>query len=384
MKETMRPVFQTYLFRASTCGAIILVAGLVVLTACQKKEEPLKVGFVGCLTGRSAGLGVAGRDGFLLAINEANASGGISGQQILPFIHDNASNTENSAQLARELIDERVSFVVGPMISQIALGLVPVLNEKEIPMISPTVSTNKLIGLDDYFFRVYYSNYQAAVRMADHIAKRRLKKIVALYDTSNRAYTEDWVQIFERSFAANGRKVLAVPFDTSKAISFYDLVASVVKENPDGLLILASSIDTALICQQAMKIKMMIPKFATGWSYSDNLINFGGNSVEGLTVVQSVNFREGREETRRFLAAYREAFLTEPTFPAVHAYDATRLALQALKTKEQGKSLKQSMLSIRDFPGILQDFSLDEYGDVINPAVYFMQIDHAAFHNIAD
>ena len=45
---------------------------LTLLPACEKAEPPIKVGYIGGLTGRVAGLGVAGRDAVLLAIEERN------------------------------------------------------------------------------------------------------------------------------------------------------------------------------------------------------------------------------------------------------------------------------------------------------------------------
>ena len=59
---------------SSVClGSLCLTA---LLTACSK-DEPVRIGFVGGLTGRVADLGIAGRNGALLAVEERNAAGGI-------------------------------------------------------------------------------------------------------------------------------------------------------------------------------------------------------------------------------------------------------------------------------------------------------------------
>lgn len=354
----------------------------MLFSSCQKSQPPIKVGFLGCLTGRSTDLGVAGRDGFLLAINEVNAAGGIDGRKIIPVVKDNALDPEKVKSAVRELLDEDVRFIVGPMASQMAITAVPAVNAARIPLISPTVSTNQLIGLDDYFFRVYYANSQATEAMADYIKKSGLKRVVALYDTRNLAYTEDWVRIFTKRFSAEGRQVEAVPFNAATAGSFCDLVSSVKDKNPDGLLILANSIDTALVCQQALKLNLSVPKFATGWSYSGKLITYGGKSVEGLVVVQSADLKLNRGKMQHFLGVFRDGYYTDPTFPSAHAYDATRLGLHALEKLGGEGDLKQKLLSVESFPGVLQDLSLDEYGDVVNPPIYFLQVDEAVFHSL--
>jgi branched-chain amino acid transport system substrate-binding protein len=173
-----------------------------------------------------------------------------------------------------------------------------------------------------------------------------------------------------------------VSFNAATVGSFYNLVSSIKDKSPDGLLILANSIDTALVCQQAMKLNLSIPKFATGWSYSGKLITYGGRSVEGLVIVQSADLKKDRQEVRRFMKTFRDRYYVDPTFPAVHAYDATRLGLHALKKQGADDGLKQKLLSVESFPGILQDFALDEYGDVVNPPIYFMKVDEAVFHSL--
>jgi len=359
----------------------LLVAGIMLfgVSACQKETPPVKVGFIGCLTGRSADLGIAGRDGFLLAVQEKNAAGGIAGRQLVPVVRDNALDVGRGKQVLQELINEGVSFVVGPMTSEMAINLVPLANAAGVPLISPTVSTNRLIGIDDFFFRVYYANSQAAVAMAAYIVERGLKKVAVLYDTRNRAYTEDWVRIFSNRFAVEGRSADLVPFTAATAGTFEEIIAELKNRGPDGLLILANSIDTALICQQAYKLNLKIHRFATGWSYGSKLTAYGGKSVEGLVVVQSVDMQKERAETRQFIAAYREAFYADPTFPAVHACDATRLGIMALEKGGVQGNLKDQLLSIDSFPGVMQHFSLDEFGDVVNPPIYFMEIDEAVF-----
>lgn len=49
---------------------------LLSLAACSP-QEPIRLGFVGGLSGRVADLGIDGRDGVLLAVEMRNKSGGL-------------------------------------------------------------------------------------------------------------------------------------------------------------------------------------------------------------------------------------------------------------------------------------------------------------------
>ena len=65
----------------------LIVAAFLSMTSCSE-EPPLKIGFVGGLTGRVADLGVAGRDAVILAIEEKNRSGGIAGRKVELVVRD--------------------------------------------------------------------------------------------------------------------------------------------------------------------------------------------------------------------------------------------------------------------------------------------------------
>ena len=139
------------------------------------------------------------------------------------------------------------------MTSQTAVTIVPAINNLKIPLISPTVSTNELSGLDDYFFRVYYTNAQAAQLLASYLTEQdKPLHIAAIYDLSNRAYTEDWVLYFQEMFEKQaGSKVTRIPFDIRSNTLYIDLATRAIEVNPDGVLLLANAVDTAMVCPVA-------------------------------------------------------------------------------------------------------------------------------------
>ncbi len=135
-----------------------------------EEPKPVRIGFIGELTTRAAGLATSGRDGFLLAIEEVNARGGINGRQVEGLVVDARMHKETALHAIHKLADAQVSAIIGPMTSQTAVTIVPTINSLKIPLISPTASTNALSGIDDYFFRVYYTNAQAAQLLAKHLS----------------------------------------------------------------------------------------------------------------------------------------------------------------------------------------------------------------------
>jgi branched-chain amino acid transport system substrate-binding protein len=275
--------------------------------------------------------------------------------------------------------------VVGPMTSQIAIAVVPEANRAQVPMISPTVSTNQLTGLDDYFLRLYYSNSQAAGLLAGHLADHRQRpRMVAIYDQSNSAYTEDWINAFRQNYERLGGTLLAaIPFDSRQGVPFGLLANQVFKEQPRGVLLLANALDTAMIAQQFAKQGAKLPLYATGWSYSDDLLQFGGASVEGLTIVQSADLNSQYPEYRAFRQGYMERFRDEPNFPALHAYDATRTVIAALTDVDaDGTKLKAKLLALPATHRAQGMVAFDRFGDLRDPELHLATIEKGKFRSL--
>lgn len=127
---------------------VIYVACFCILMQGCFKKKPVKIGFIGGLTGRVADLGTSGRDGVLLAVEEQNGKGGINGSPIELIIKNDRHDAETAKKVAMKLIDEGVTAVIGNMTSSMSVVTVPLINEHKVLMISPTTSTNSLTGQD--------------------------------------------------------------------------------------------------------------------------------------------------------------------------------------------------------------------------------------------
>lgn len=360
--------------------AIVLASGFLLLSGC-KEPEPIRIGFLGELTTRAAGLSTSGRDGFLLAIEEVNARGGIKNRKVEGLVEDTRMHKATALHAVHTLVESKVSAIIGPMTSQTAVAVIPEINRAKIPMISPTASTNKLNGLDDYFFRVYYTNAQAAALLAEELSSQKhIGRIAAIYDLSNSAYTEDWVRHFQEVLEQSDASLVAkIPFDLRSDTLFLDLATEAAEAKPQGVLILANAVDTAMICQQFTKIGVDLPLYATGWSYSDDLIQFGGKSVEGLNIIQSANWQDPSPAMQQFVKAYQERFHSAPNFPALHAYDATRMILAILEKTTDPQAIREELLKIESFEGRQSDLSFDRYGDLKHPLLHLARITNGQF-----
>ncbi len=347
--------------------AFLVLFFLVLFPAgCQKPEGPIKVGFVGPLSGRFSDLGVGGRNSCLMAVEQVNSKGGINGREVILITKDDKSDPETAKKADKELIDAGVAAIIGHMTSSMSMAALPVINAHEVLMISPTTSTNRVSGIDDCFLMITPPNKVETDHLARHAYHEMgLRKTAVIYDLSNRSYTEDFYENFRTAFEQKGGDILtADTFTSGPDVSFADLVRQVRRHEPDGLLVVAGAIDTAMICQQVRKAGSQIPFLSCGWAMTEDVIHYGGKAVEGIVFSQLLNKESRHERYREFVRQYHDRFGVKPGFPAVRSYEAARLLFDALSANGGNPdTLKSTILEEPHLYGLQGDFSMDRYGD---------------------
>ena len=126
---------------------VALLTACALLTSCGP-TEPVRLGFLGGISGRFADLGATGRNGALLAVEQRNQRGGIRGRQVELVARDDEQNNEKGLQGLRELVEQNVIGVVGPMTSSIAVAINREAEMARVVLMSPTSVTNALTGKD--------------------------------------------------------------------------------------------------------------------------------------------------------------------------------------------------------------------------------------------
>lgn len=344
------------------CCAAVFLAG----TIGAADKNPYRIGFVGGLTGRSSDLGIQGRNGVMLAVEEINEQGGINGRPLQLITKDDRQDPQTALKVDQELIDEGAIAIIGHMTSAMTEAALPLFNERKIPMISPTTSGNNLKGIDDYFLRVINPNIHLINLGANYAFENmKLRKVAAVYDLSNRAYSEEFVANFKSEFERLGGKVVSMDtFTTGHDVSFKNLAAEILKTNPDGIVIVAGAVDTAMICQHVRMTGSKIPIFMSGWAQTPDLLRHGGPAVEGTIGTMYQNL----DSTAKPYVAFKERFQARfgsdgPTFAAIFGYEAVMVLKESLSRNPDPKQLKETILKQKTFPGLQGAFEIDSYGD---------------------
>lgn len=362
------------------CAARLGIGAALALSAACSPPEPVRIGFIGNISGRGADLGIGGRNGVQLAIEQRNAAGGIGGQMVELLVRDDGGDPEHARRVLRELVAAGVALVIGPMTSGIAVAIAPEAERAGVVLLSPTATTNELADQDDHFFRIVGPTRDFASASARHLREHLgIGTLAVAYDARNLAYTASWLSDFRRTFEALGGTIGSVhTFESSDTERFLPIAGRLLAGMPDGILILANSLDAALIAQQVRKLDARVPLASSEWAATERLTEIGGKAVEGMSLASFLDEQNAAPAYLEFRRAYRERFGNPPSFSGLTGFDAANTALDALQRRRRGQALRDFFREHPEVPAAQGGYRFRAGGDGERPT-YIMTIRDGRF-----
>jgi len=321
----------------------------------------VRLGFLGCLSGSFADLGVSGRNGALLAVEECNRDGGVRGRRVELLEADDEASEATAVKALQRLHAAGVAGVVGPMISLTAIPVAGEATTLGLAVMGPTISSNALTGKRDQFLRVYTPSADTSRALARLMRTRGARSALVIYDLTNRAHSEGACRVFSEEFVSQGGTMHPeISFFAAERPSFTQLASLVHAARPDVVFVIMSTVDTALFAQCLAKKGCSVTLCCTDWSGSAGFVQLGGRATEGMIFLHSMD----RRASAGFVKAYRERFSSEPDFAALRAYEAACVLLQGLRIDPEPRRLRDTVIAQRRF--VVRDavIEFDECGDV--------------------
>lgn len=364
-------------------AGIFVLAGIIWLQL--RPASPLEIGFVGGISGKIADLGIDCRRGTEIAVERTNRAGGIDGRPVTLIALDDAQDENTAKEAVRTLLARKLPAIIGHTTSAMTMATLPLVNASSTLLVSPTSSTPLLRDIDDNHIRSCAVSTDAANLMARYLREeKKISSVGIIYDLANKAYTEMWYQAFsERFLKLGGRLAEPLTFSSGPDIALLPLIERMRQQPIESLVIVANSVDAALLCQQVRKSGWQIPLALADWAATEQLVSLGGKAVEGAVVSQYFNRKSTAPDYLDFKREFSKAYRSEPGFGALHAYNATMMVLRSLAEKQDGETLKQTILRISQFKGLQDDIVINRYGDSNHPT-YMGIIENGTFRIFED
>ncbi|HDQ15279.1 MAG TPA: amino acid ABC transporter substrate-binding protein, partial [Sediminispirochaeta sp.] len=318
-------------------ATVLIILLLVPFFSCR--DDGVKLGFSSQLSGPGGTPNTIVRNGFVLFIDQYNRE---AERRIELLVRDDMGRADKALEIDRELVQAGVEAIVGHTTSEMSAASLDFINGEKVVMLSPTSSAQNLMERDDYFFTLYPSNEVLAGKAADFAyQKLGLRRIAAVVDNFNRLYSENYFQQFQTEFEARGGRIISkYEYNSEEDNSFEEIAAEALASDPDGVFIMAASLDTALFAQQLYKERRAVPIVASDWAAYRELIEQGGPYVENIYLANLyADFQPG-DEYSRFLDDYFGRYNRRATMGAAIGFETAMVISQALERRKPGEDLK--------------------------------------------
>ena len=266
-------------------SAALMVAGL----GSAQAQETLKIGGVGPLSGGGTAWGLAAQRGMEIAIEEINAAGGVKAEgktfKLQLVMYDDQYTGAGGKAAAERLVNQdKVKFIIGPVGSPPALGVISVTNPAKVIALTngyaPQILKNDT--KDPYNFRIYPTNIEFGPPLIKWLKENapEVKKVGML--APNDAVGQSVAGALAEDYRKQGFEVSLELFERGIK-EFTPLILRMMAQKVDAFEFDGNSPgDAGLMLKQIRQAGFKGKVIQIGGPGSDEIIEIAGAAAEGF------------------------------------------------------------------------------------------------------
>ncbi|OZI66224.1 ABC transporter substrate-binding protein [Bordetella genomosp. 11] len=292
-------------------GSLILTALGAGVALSVQAQETLKIGGIGPLSGGGTAWGLAVQRGVQMAIDEANAQGGlkIGGKTYKPelVMYDDKYTATGGRTAAERLVNyDKVKFIIGPIGTPSAMAVVPITNQAKTIVLSNGYAPDilKQGGQNGYNFRSMNSNVEFGPAMVKWLKETHptVKKVALI--VPNDATGQVVMPTLGQTYKDNGYTVWSESYERGSK-EFTPLLTRMMAQGVDILdLNLNAPGEAGLLVKQARQIGYKGLIWQVGGPGIDEINDIAGPYAEGFMSYDVFDFRE--PSAQKFIETYKK------------------------------------------------------------------------------
>ncbi len=332
--------------------AIVIAMGLTVSAALMpivSMASPVKVGLITTLTGGGASLGIDIRDGFLLAVKQANNS------DLTVVVEDDARKPPLAVQIADKMIQrEKVDILTGIVWSNLAMAVVPNAVAQNKFYLSPNAGPSALAGKRCHknYFNVAWQNDNLHEAMGSYASKSGFVKPYIL--APNYPAGKDALVGFKRLFKG------ALAGETYTKLGQKDYAAEIAKIRASG----ADSIYFFLpggmgisFMKQYTQSGVGLPVMGPAFSFDQGILKAIGKAALGVKNSSQWSKDLDNKANILFVKTFKAEYGRLPSLYASQGYDTANLILSAMQIADvKDSDAFRTALAAANFASVRGDF----------------------------
>lgn len=352
-------------------GIVVIILAIIGISYFNKNskqtsvKEPIKIGFVGVLSGDAASYGETEKNATELALEEINSNGGINGRAVNVVYEDGKCNGKDATGAAQKLIDiDKVKIILGGTCSAETLAMAPITEKNKILLFSSFSSNPEITNSGDYVFRNSPSDIDVAKLDVETISKL-FKKIAII--SENTDYSQGVRTVMKSIFEKGTITIVADEVYSGSTSDFRTILTKIKNANPEVLYVNpgASAKSGGIIVKQARELGFAMPIHGNFSLGTQDSLNAGGKFMDGVVISDGSKLSDKGDI---LLIKYKNKFGKMPAVDLLMsaAYDRVYLIKDAIsKNGYDTDGIRDYLYALKNYNGILGNYSFDKNGDIV-------------------
>lgn len=353
---------------------------------------------VGCLlplTGPSALFGRQALDGVEFALNRFHAADGVPAVELL--VKDSASDPQTAAAAVRQLAEQGVVAIVGPIFT--AAAAAAEAQQLQIPIITVTQKED-IAASGDYVFNNFFNpRMQVKTLVAYAVERLGIQRFAVLYPDEK--YGQTFMNLFWDEVLAHGASVVAAESYPASQTDFADSIRKLAgppakipstSEGGQGKTALRTVDFEALFIPDApRRAGLVIPQLAyndlppvqllgTNLWHSDVLLTMARPYVQGAIMPDIFFDASETPQVKTFVDEFTWTYERKPGFVEAALCDTATMLLQILAEPGAGSRqwVRDRLARVSAFDGLTGPTTFDANG-VAQKSLILMRIEGDGF-----
>lgn len=361
--------------RKSMMALALLLA--VTLSSCasekgadEQKEvskDNINVAVAGPMTGDNAEYGIGFSNAAEMMAEEWNEKGGVKSKNVSIIKYDDKNSPEEGVSVANKIASEKnVKCVIGHFASGVCLAAAPVYQENGIIEISPSSSHPDYSGMGKYIIRnntVINTEAEASLDIAVNDLGKKKVGIISIKTDWGVSTSQIVKELVQEKF--KDAKVVAHEEVIEGSDDYRPAISKINDAGADVVICVGMYNLVAPVAKQYKEINPDIEIVGFSNAYSQQLLELGGDAIEGVAFPVIFFAQSEDENIKSFVDSYTEKYGSAPNALTAQAYDSVGIYLTAIEKvgTDDTDKIADEILTMK-YDGVTGETKFDENGDV--------------------
>ena len=330
------------------------------------RPDALKIGVLAPLSGPYAAGGTSFVQAATLAVEQANAEGGVSGRLVTIVVADTQGRVDVAKAEALRLVSrEKVSALVGAYLSEETVGVMEVAAAHRTVLLVPVAATAEITDLVRreyaryrYVFRVGYSLPQWAEMIGEFLSDRKVRRYAFI--GAGIRWNRELGETLERIAAPRGITPAYTAFYSPGNPAFDTVAVAAAAAAPDIVILADPGRNSVSLLKRLREAAPALPALSIGGALGDARLA-ASVPLSGPVYVQAAAWRGVSPAATAYVERYEHRYGAPPVgYSDTLPYDAVTVLVAAWRTAGSVDSaVVVPVLEFDAFPGVAGTYRFD-------------------------